>query len=68
MSIYLSNLMSCDWNEGNVYSLKVLLKFIFFIPGNSYSDDRRRSQYTDNHQVFVGNIPHNAVESELRVR
>lgn len=37
--------------------------------GNSYGGDgdrRRNNQYSDNHQVFVGNIPHNASEGELK--
>ena len=34
--------------------------------GGMDSDDSRRSRYPDSHQVFVGNLPHNTTEIDLK--
>ena len=37
------------------------------VPGTTMeSDDSRRSRYPDSHQVFVGNLPHNTTEMDLK--
>ena len=37
------------------------------VPGATMeSDDSRRSRYPDSHQVFVGNLPHNTTEMDLK--
>ena len=35
-------------------------------PGGEPGVETRRSRYPDSHQVFVGNLPHNLSDAELR--
>lgn len=61
--------ISKDKLPRSIHFLRFILYRKYYKITNSLDGDRRgtrQSQYSDAHQLFLGNLPHNASEDDLR--